>query len=124
MLGYFLSMINRCFLLLQNHHRWAFQDKVMLNQEDPKSLGQKLFLIERPLRLVTRNCLSIILNYLALTLNSGLSLAGHTITIIVNVNKDIRSLYKFQHVLPQFSSIKICKALVRSHLGYGDIFFA
>ena len=32
----------------------------MLNLEDAKSLGQKLFLIERPLSLATCNCLSII----------------------------------------------------------------
>ena len=61
--------------------------------------------------------------HLGVTLDLKLTFEGNLLNVFKTFNRTIGLMQRLQSVLPRTTLVSVYKALVRSHLDYGDIFY-
>ena len=115
---------------LKEIFKWASQRKMSFNPDPTKQAQEVIFSRKTAKKIHPKIFFNIIpvsktdsQKHLSLHLGSKLSFDIHIKTILTKVNRTIGLLRKFQQLLPRPSLIKIYKAFIRPHLGYGDVIF-
>ena len=109
---------------------WAFQWKMSFNPDPSKQAQEVIF--SRKLKNVSHpplvfnnanvsSCKSQ--KHLGILLDSKLTFEEHYKTILSKTSRTIGLLCKLQSLLPRAALITVYKALVKSHLDYGDVLY-
>ena len=111
-------------------NNWAYQWKMSFNP-DPNKQAQEVISI-RKTRKINHSPLTFIKStesqtisqeHLDVIFDSSLSFDEHLISVQSKTNKTLGLLRKLQNTLPRQALIIIYKALVRTHLDYGDVLY-
>ena len=113
---------------LKKISEWAFQWKMIFNPDATKQAQEVIF--SRKVKtnthppLVFNNAIVSQTNpqkHLGVTLDLKLTFEEHLLNVFKTVNRTIGLIRKLQNVLPRITLVTIFKALVRTHLDYGDV---